>query len=414
MKMKSLLVLLFLTLASTAANGQVAIELILDASGSMNAPLTAKETRLEGANKAIAAFLPTVPANATLAFRAYGHQSPRAKHDCNDTALVVPFSNVATAKTAVLQMLPALKAQGYTPITKVIELAAKDLGSTPGRERMIILVSDGRETCDGDPCAMARALKQANVSLVIHTVGLGVDNAARSELQCISSATGGTYFDAIDAGQLSNALQQAVKTAAHIPEPKKDGRGKLKVNNASHHRVLDAATGKEVTSIDKVNTEVPLPSGFYNVTFGDQVWRGVEVVREKTTVLEPAVIKVSPLRGQVKILDPETGAERGSLNDMHTTATLLPGTYALQFGEMEVPFVRVEAGKPFEMKTGMIVVNLTGLGSAQLRDGSGRRVASLDTMNRRATVPAGSYILVSGGKSKTVAVKSGEEIEVEP
>lgn len=416
MKMRSLLVVLFLAAVAASADGQPAIELILDASGSMNAPLSASESRLRGAHKAIETFLPTVPANARLAFRVYGHQSPREKHDCNDTALVVPFSNAAAAKGAVMKALPLLKAQGYTPITKVIELAARDLGATPNKQRMIILVSDGRETCDGDPCAMARELAKANVSLVIHTVGLGVDNAARSELKCVSSATGGTYFDATDAGQLSAALQKAVRTAAiDIPKPKKDGRGRIKVNNADFHRVLDAVTGKEVTSINRMKTEVPVASGFYNVTFGSQLWRGVEVVDGKTTVLEPGVIKVSPIRGGVKVIDPETGVVRASLNNMHERTTLLPGVYTLKFGEMEVPYVRAEAGKPFEMKTGMIVVKLSGKGAAtHLRDTVGRRIASFNKMYTRVAVPAGSYVLVTGGRTKTVAVRAGEEIEVDP
>lgn len=411
--MKSLLVLLLITATSASLYAQASIELILDASGSMNAPISGKESRLQAARKAVEAFLPTVPENASLAFRAYGHQSPRAKHDCNDTALIVPFTNAAKARAAVLQTLPSLKAQGYTPITKVIELAAKDLGATSTKQRLIILVSDGKETCDGDPCAMARALEEANAELVIHTVGFGVDTAAMSELKCVAAVTGGTYFDANDAGQLSTALRQAVTTAPKIPPAKKDGRGKLKINNAGAHDVLDAA-GKKIGSINRVTTEIPLAAGTYSVTFGDQLWRGIEVQNGKTTVLEAALIHVSPVKGSVKIVDPETGAVRASLDEMNTRATLLPGTYTLKFGEMEVPFIRAEGGKPVEIQTGMIVVDVTGLQNGYVQDAAGRRIRSVDAMNRRVAVPAGSYIVVSGGKKLPVTVKSGEEVTIKP
>src|SRR4030095_5008190 len=103
-----------------------------------------------------------------------------------------------------------LQAQGYTPITHVLQLAATDFPSNTAGERFIVLVSDGKETCEGDPCAAARALAASGGKLVIHTIGFGVDSAARLQLQCIASATGGTYFAAENAAQLTKVLGQAV------------------------------------------------------------------------------------------------------------------------------------------------------------------------------------------------------------
>jgi len=58
----------------------------------------------------------------------------------------------------------------------------------------VVLVSDGRETCRADPCVAAKALAAADVKLVVHTIGLGVDAAARSQLQCIASVVRGSYL----------------------------------------------------------------------------------------------------------------------------------------------------------------------------------------------------------------------------
>ena len=178
-----LLPLLLATTAAPALPASRTIELILDASGSMNAALPSGETRLAAAKAAVAKIVPTLPGDTTLAFRAYGFQSPRDKHDCDDTALLVPFAAASGNGATVVKAARLLNAQGYTPISRVIRLAAADLAATePGNERVILLVSDGKETCDTDPCATARALKAADASLVIHAIGFEVDSGARGEL----------------------------------------------------------------------------------------------------------------------------------------------------------------------------------------------------------------------------------------
>ena len=83
--------------------------------------------------------------------------------------------------------------------------------------RTIVLVSDGKETCAGDPCAAARALAAADARLVIHTIGFNVDAAARFELQCIARVARGTYSDATGAGDLGARLGE-VAAAKEPPQ----------------------------------------------------------------------------------------------------------------------------------------------------------------------------------------------------
>ena len=173
------------------------IALILDASGSMNAAL-GRGTRIEAAKEAVAAFLAELDPGTRIAYRAYGHQSPRERHDCEDTELMVGFAPAAANREAILDRTQAIRAQGYTPITKVIRLAAGDTAGEEG-ERVVVLISDGKETCEGDPCAAAKALAEADARLVVHTIGFNVDVAARYQLQCIAKVARGTYSDASDA-----------------------------------------------------------------------------------------------------------------------------------------------------------------------------------------------------------------------
>ena len=98
------------------------------------------------------------------------------------------------------------KAQGYTPIAYSLEQAANDFPAD-AKERVIVLVSDGKETCKGDPVVAAKAL--AGKGITVHTVGFIVDTAARGQLQAIARATGGTYFDAPVGPELPDTLKSA-------------------------------------------------------------------------------------------------------------------------------------------------------------------------------------------------------------
>ncbi len=77
-----------------------------------------------------------------------------------------------------------------------------------------MLVSDGEDTCAPPaPCDVASELHQQGIDLTIHTVGFKVDPTAREQLSCIAQTTGGTYSDAADAGQLTQALASKVDYA---------------------------------------------------------------------------------------------------------------------------------------------------------------------------------------------------------
>ena len=102
-------------------------------------------------------------------------------------------------------MVAAMQPKGMTPITEALRQAAGQL-SKPDRPATIILVSDGIETCKGDPCALAKELAAKGSKLVIHTVGFGVNDAAARQLQCIAQAGGGNYYSANDRVSLSKAL----------------------------------------------------------------------------------------------------------------------------------------------------------------------------------------------------------------
>ena len=131
---------------SLAQSGR-SVALVLDASGSMNAKLPDGQTRIDAAKKAVADLVSRMDPNTRLALRAYGHQSPTQKKDCKDTALLVGFAPLASNRAEVIAQAQALQARGYTPITHALTAAAHDIASEESGERIVVLVSDGQETC---------------------------------------------------------------------------------------------------------------------------------------------------------------------------------------------------------------------------------------------------------------------------
>lgn len=397
-----------------AATGRT-IELVLDASGSMNGKLPDGRTKMDAARAAVRAFLDALPAGTRLAFRAYGHQSPREKHDCNDTALIAPFGDASALKADIVAKATGMKAQGYTPITKVLEIAARDFTAAEKAPKFIVLVSDGKETCDGDPCATARALQAAGVGIVVHTIGFDVDKAARTQLECVAKATGGTYFDAPNAELLAAVIAKAAVQTATTVVAEKAGQGFLNVKGAElhGHDVADAATGKVVANIGALKSTVPLPSGIYNVKFGNAWWKSVEVKAGQTTVLEPAVLTVkgATQRGH-KILDAETGEQHGEVSASDTNATLMPGTYDVLFEKLVWPGVKLDSGKPVELRPAIVTVLGLSVNDVWILTADGRQAGAVSALASTIALPAGSYAIKAGTASKTFTVAEGEALTI--
>jgi Ca-activated chloride channel homolog len=202
-----------LTAAAGHAESDKSIALIIDSSGSMKAKLADGRTRMDAAKAAVSEFVDKLAPDTRLAFWAYGHQSATAKKDCKDNALLSDFGAASATKADVVDKAKGLEPLGYTPITYSITRAAEGLGSEESASRVVVLVSDGKETCQADPCAAAKALADADAKLVVHTVGVGVDSVTRSQLQCIAAAARGSYFDANSSADLSAALGKAANAA---------------------------------------------------------------------------------------------------------------------------------------------------------------------------------------------------------
>lgn len=123
-----------------------------------------------------------------LGLRIYGHQSPVPPQDCKDTKLEVPIGKNTHDK--IKERLIGIKPKGTTPIAYSLEQAAKDFPVGGGRN-IIILITDGKEECGGDPCAISKAFRDKGVILKPFIIGIGLDESVKTSLQCV-----GNYYDA--------------------------------------------------------------------------------------------------------------------------------------------------------------------------------------------------------------------------
>ena len=199
-----------------------AVLLVLDASGSMNSIDDSGRSLLEGAQDSLVALVEALPEGGIdVGLRVYGHRTSNDDpvRGCQDSELVVPVGPLD--RSAMIGAIRGVRASGYTPIGLSLEQAAEDLA---GRDAAtVILVSDGEDTCaPPDPCDVAAGLAEAGVT--VNTVGFYLDagSLARGQLQCIADATGGTYRDVEEAGDLAGVVgvfMQAVPGMGNLHLP---------------------------------------------------------------------------------------------------------------------------------------------------------------------------------------------------
>ena len=369
------------------------IALVLDASGSMKAALPDGATRMDAAKAAVARLVATLGPQTRLALRSYGDQSPTAKKDCKDTRVLSPFDAVAANGAEIVGKAQAIQPQGYTPITHALTLAARDLSSEEAASRAVVLVSDGKETCQGDPCAAAKALADADAKLVVHTVGVGVDAVTRGQLQCIARMARGTYFNANNAEELAAALGKAAVEPVKKREAVGIALGVLKMKAIGLTHILNAA-GKEVGTLNQVQSEARLAPGVYSVRLGKQTWHGVEIRPRETTELKPGYLEISPLGDPfVEVLEPETEEQLHKMFWLEQKKMLLPGHYQVKFGKLSWPgLVEVKPGETTRLQTGRLnIKSKLGAMYVRVRDARGHEV--IETSSFRIALPPGSYVL---------------------
>jgi len=190
-----------------------AVEIVVDASNSMWGQIDG-QSKMEIAKTTLEEVSYWLPEDLDLALRAYGNTSSSDKNNCADSSLLVPFGE--RNRENVRHAIAGLRPTGQTPIAYALNQAAGDFGSLQS-DRTLVLVSDGIESCGGDPVTAAYALRQQGI--VVHLIGFGLGNAADEDaasLQAVANASGGRYVTAGSAEELKAALAETVATSFSV------------------------------------------------------------------------------------------------------------------------------------------------------------------------------------------------------
>ncbi|KAA0909818.1 VWA domain-containing protein [Aquicoccus porphyridii] len=205
---------LLLSLTALSAHAADDVMVVFDGSNSMWGQIDGT-AKIEIARDAIGNLTAELDTDTNVGLMAYGH---RRRGDCGDIEVILPPAPLDRA--AFLDHVARITPTGKTPLTDAVEQAAEAL-SFRDRPATVLLISDGLESCDRDPCALAATLARTGVSFTAHVVGFGLGAGAdTASLACIAKETGGKFLAADDAATLGAALSTVgAEVAQAPPEP---------------------------------------------------------------------------------------------------------------------------------------------------------------------------------------------------
>lgn len=199
-----------------------------------------------------------------VALRVYGHQNSVNSdgRNCKDTKLEVPFS--PTNHDKIISRLREIRPRGTTLIAYSLEQAANDFPPDPNSRNVIILITDGIEECDGDPCAVSLALQKRGVVLKPFVIGLGLDPNIMDAFKCV-----GNFYDATSEETFKTVLGVVISQA---------------LNN----------TTAQVNLIDELNqpSETNVPMTFYDSFSGQVRYNFIHTINSRGV---PDTVAIDPL-----------------------------------------------------------------------------------------------------------------------
>lgn len=192
------------------------ISIQIDSSGSMNGQVNGG-VKMNLAKEAVENFAAGFPEDTIMSLRTYGH---KGTGDDKDKAMSCASTEVMydanTYDQAVFKAaLEKFKPSGWTPLAASIKAGYEDLKAKAGEdtENILYIVSDGIETCDGDPVKEAKALADSNLNVKVHIIGFDVDDAGQDQLKKTAEAGNGKYYTVNSKLELTNTLNELMGEA---------------------------------------------------------------------------------------------------------------------------------------------------------------------------------------------------------
>ncbi len=193
--------------------GPINIVFLVDASRSMKEGLGGGVGKMEAAKQALQKAISQIPSSVNVGLRVFGQEfTGDPMIDCQASQMLVRIGQ--DNRRSIIEQVRQLRPYGMTPLTWGLMHAGRDLKDCKG-SKVIILISDGAETCGGEPCSYIQRLNEMGIKLKVDIVGVGLkkDRDAREQLNCIATASGGKYYDANTSSEFIDDITQSVSKA---------------------------------------------------------------------------------------------------------------------------------------------------------------------------------------------------------
>ncbi|WP_243522810.1 VWA domain-containing protein [Bacillus pseudomycoides] len=235
-------------------SGNYNIEILLDASGSMAGKIDGK-MKMDIAKEAIQQFVSGLPENVHVSLRVYGHKGSNEEKD--KAASCGAIENVYTLQkynqTTFRQSLDGFQPVGWTPLAEAIEKSTETFQSAKTDDKNIIyVVSDGIETCGGNPVEEAQKISNSNIKPIMNIIGFQVDNEAEKQLKKIAEVSKGKYVLANNAKELQDQFKETGKDITSRRLKAAGAQVDLSMASVSDKMKLDAYERKTKENIRSV------------------------------------------------------------------------------------------------------------------------------------------------------------------
>ena len=193
---------------------------MVDGSGSMAGRMGGK-TKLELARKAALGFIAGLPASVQTSLLVFGQQGDNSEagkaKSCSAIDVIAPMS---TDRAQLGTALGQVRAAGWPPLAAGLDRAEALLAasSTPG-EQIIYVVSDGEETCGGDPVASARRINSGRTRAIVNVIGFNLPSSEAAKLTAVARAGGGGFVNVSSEAELERYDAQ-VRESLRRPDNK--------------------------------------------------------------------------------------------------------------------------------------------------------------------------------------------------
>jgi Ca-activated chloride channel homolog len=187
--------------------------IVFDASGSMSGNQTLgipnSRARIDEVRAALAQVLPSATQHRRVGLITYG---PGPYNQCNVKLDLKPTPDAAKQ---IMSAVNALVPAGKTPLTSAVEQAA-DVLNYRNKPGVIVVVTDGEETCGGSPCTLAKQLRLTSDQLTVHVIAFRYDGFSWTggnsvvDLMCLADENHGLYAKANSEEELVEALEKTL------------------------------------------------------------------------------------------------------------------------------------------------------------------------------------------------------------